>query len=195
MYIAGRAALDEADALEVELELKWGRDRLRLLVSTELREKFDRQRYLTSQARWNGGLEDVKREAGRMVKAWRALDSAAEAAGAEVLDPAIWEVSLPDGTVATLVREPQLMNRIAAEGRRINVYTLAEIAQMIAAFPELIEAKKHFPGATITPTKTEVRDPLETPMGGEKSEGIFDATPPIDGIEGFNWETGDDIPF
>ena len=43
-YIAGRAELDEADKLEVELELKWGRDRLRLLVPVELREKFDRQR-------------------------------------------------------------------------------------------------------------------------------------------------------
>ena len=37
MYIAGRASLDEADAVEVELELKWGRDRLRLLVDTALR--------------------------------------------------------------------------------------------------------------------------------------------------------------
>ena len=61
-YMSGRAALDEADALEVELSIKWGCDRLRLLVSTELREKFDRQRYLTSQARWHGQLDDVIRE-------------------------------------------------------------------------------------------------------------------------------------
>lgn len=195
MYIAGRAALDEADAMEVELELKWGRDRLRLLVDTALREKFDRQRYLTSQARWKGSLEDVKREAARMTTAWRALDKAATEAGAKVLDPAIWEVALEDGTVATLVREPQLANRILAEGRRINVYTLEEIAQMISAFPELVKAKLEFPGATVTRTKTEVRDPLETPMGGPKSEGMFDSTAPIDGVSGFDWEQGDAIPF
>ena len=195
MYIAGRAALDEADALEVQLELKWGRDRLRLLVSTELREKFDRQRYLTSQARWTGNLEDVKREAARMAKAWTALDKAAEANGAEVLDPAIWEVCLEDGTVATVVREPQLANRILAEGRKINVYTLDEIAHIISAFPEIAMAKKEFPGATVTKTKTAVQDPLDTPIGPPTAEGIFDATPPIDGIEGFSWETGDDIPF
>ena len=195
MYIAGRAALDEADALEVELELKWGRDRLRLLVSTELREKFDRQRYLTSQARWTGNLEDVKREAARMAKAWTALDKAAEANGAEVLDPAIWEVCLEDGTVATIVREPQLANRILAEGRKINVYTLDEIANIISAFPEIAMAKKEFPGATVTKTKTIVQDPLDTPIGPPTAEGIFDAAPPIDGIEGFSWETGDDIPF
>jgi len=195
MYIAGRAALDEADALEVQLELKWGRDRLRLLVSTELREKFDRQRYLTSQARWTGNLEDVKRESARMAKAWAALDKAAEANGAEVLDPAIWEVCLEDGTVATVVREPQLANRILAEGRKINVYTLDEIAHIISAFPEIAMAKKEFPGATVTKTKTAVQDPLDTPIGPPTAEGIFDATPPIDGIEGFSWETGDDIPF
>jgi hypothetical protein len=195
MYIAGRAALDEADALEVQLELKWGRDRLRLLVSTELREKFDRQRYLTSQARWTGNLEDVKREAARMAKAWTALDKAAEANGAEVLDPAIWEVCLEDGTVATIVREPQLANRILAEGRRINVYTLDEIANIISAFPEIAMAKKEFPGATVTKTKTIVQDPMDTPVGPGRTEGIFDSAPPIDGIEGFSWEAGEDIPF
>jgi len=195
MYIAGRAALDEADALEVDLELKWGRDRLRLLVDTALREKFDRQRYLTSQARWTGTLEDVKREAERMTKAWRALDKAATEAGAEVLDPAIWEVALQDGSVATIVREPQLLNRISAEGRKINAYTLEEIGMMISAFPDLIDVKKHFPGAKITKTKNQVRDPLETPIGPDKTEGIFDSTPPIDGVQGFDWEVGDDLPF
>lgn len=196
MYIAGRAALDEADALEVEMELKWGRDRLRLLVSTELREKFDRQRYLTSDARWSGGLEDVRREAGRMAKAWIALDKAATQAGAQILDPAIWEVCLDDGTVATIVREPQLVNRILAEGRKINVYTLEEIAHMISAFPEVAKVKQEFPGATVTRTKTQVTDPLQTPLGSSTEEGIFDNTAPIDGPpKGFDWESGDDIPF
>lgn len=194
MYIAGRAVLDEADALEVELELKWGRDRLRLLVDPSLREKFDRQRYLTSQARWEGDLEDVRREAARMVKAWKALDKAATDAGAEVLDPAIWEVALENGTVATIVRDPQLANRVLAEGRRVNVYTLDEIAHMISQLPALIKAKEIFPGATVTKTKTKVTDPLDTPIGNRTEEGIFDASAPIDGVKGWN-NDGDDIPF
>lgn len=194
MYIAGRAALDEADALEVELELKWGRDRLRLLVDTALREKFDRQRYLTSQARWQGGLEDVKREGARMANAWKALDKAAEANGAQVLDPSIWEVALEDGTVATILREPQLANRILAEGRRINVYTLEEISHIISAFPEICKVKHQFPGAEVTRTKTQVVDPLIDSPGG-RQEGIVDPAAPIDGIQAFDWEKGDDIPF
>jgi len=196
MYIAGRAALDEADALEVQLELKWGRDRLRLLVGTPLREKFDRQRYLTSQARWKGNLEDVKREAARMAKAWKALDKAATENGEKVLDPAVWEVVLADGTVASIVKEPQLANRLLAEGRRINLYTLEEIANMISAFPDMCKAKEAFPGATVTRTKTQVFDSLATPMGGDlKQEGVFDVAPPIDGVEAFDWEQGDDMPF
>jgi len=195
MYLAGRAALDEADALEVELELKWGRDRLRLLVGVELREKFDRQRYLTSNARWTGDLEDVRREATRMVKAWRALDRAAEEAGAQVLDPAIWEVALADGSVATIIREPQLANRILAEGRRINVYTLEEIGHIISAFPEIAKAKEMFPGAEVTKTKMQVIDPLASPLGSVHEEGIFDASAPIDGAKDFEMEGGDDIPF
>ena len=49
-YIAGRAWLDEADATAAQMEAKWGVDRLRLLVRPELREKFDRQRYLLNRA-------------------------------------------------------------------------------------------------------------------------------------------------
>ena len=108
----------------------------------------------------------------------------------------IWEVCLDDGTVATIVREPQLANRILAEGRRINVYTLEEIAHMISAFPEVAKVKQEFLGAKVTKTKTQVIDPLITPVGSTTEEGIFDETPPIDGApEGFDWERGDDIPF
>jgi hypothetical protein len=79
-YIAGRAYIDGADETAAEMEAKWGCDRLRLLVGPELREKFDRQRYLLNQAIWHGELEAVRRESGRMVMAWQALDRAAVAA-------------------------------------------------------------------------------------------------------------------
>ena len=96
-YIAGRAWLDEADATAAAMEVKWGVDRLRLLVGLELREKFDRQRYLLNQAIWHGELEDVRRESGRAVKAWLALDAAATEAGATPLDPLVWEVAVGTG--------------------------------------------------------------------------------------------------
>jgi hypothetical protein len=99
-YLKGRAYIDGADKTAAEMEAKWGADRLRLLVSPELREKFDRQRYLFNQAIWFGELEDVRRESGRMVNAWMALDGAAESAGALKLSREVWEVTLADGSVA-----------------------------------------------------------------------------------------------
>src|SRR5215207_11069751 len=85
-YLSGRAAIDEVDALAASMESKWGCDRLRLLVCRELRERFDRQRYLFNQAIWHGkDVEAVRREAGRMVRAWKALDKAATEAGQEPL--------------------------------------------------------------------------------------------------------------
>src|SRR3954451_14607327 len=74
-WLAGRAALDEADALATEMERKWGCGRLRLVVPPELRARFDSQRWKLLQAQWHGTLEDLVREASRMAKAWRALDA------------------------------------------------------------------------------------------------------------------------
>src|ERR1700749_2246308 len=102
-YLAGRAYIDGADETAAEMESKWGADRLRLLVSPELREKFDRQRYLFTQAIWHGDLEAVRREAGRMVNAWQALDRAATDAGKQPLSPLVWEIPLDDKTVAAIV--------------------------------------------------------------------------------------------
>src|SRR5829696_3426767 len=122
-YIAGRAVLDETDAVAADMEAKWGCGRLRLLVSPELREKFDRQRVLFNQAVWHGqDLEQVRRESLRMVKAWQALDQAATEAGERPVDPTAIETVLPDGTVAVIV--PDGMAYVPqADGRRMAVYT------------------------------------------------------------------------
>ena len=93
-YLAGRAYIDEADLTAAQMETRWGAGRLRLLVSPEMREKFDRQRYLLSAAIWHGDLEAVRREAKRMVTAWVALDKAATEAGKAAISPLVWEVAL-----------------------------------------------------------------------------------------------------
>jgi hypothetical protein len=157
-YIAGRAYVDEADATAVELERKWGVGRLRLLVGPELREKFDRQRYLFNQAIWHGGLEDVRNQSMRMVKAWLALDKVATEAGKTKANPAVLETVLADGTVAVIV--PHAGVDVQAEGRRVSVYTLDEIARLLDGYPGLAKIKQQFPGATVTAVR-ERGDPLD----------------------------------
>ena len=160
-YIAGRAYLDGADETAAEMEAKWGCDRLRLLVSPELREKFDRQRYLLNQAIWHGELEAVRRESNRMVAAWLALDRAAEAAGASKLNPVVWEVPLADGSVAAIVPDDAHAHHVVAEGRAVSVFTLEEIGRLLSNYPDIARSKMMFPGATITAVRRSVDDPLK----------------------------------
>lgn len=174
-YLAGRAHIDGVDAVAVEMEAKWGADRLRLLVSPELRERFDRQRYLMNRAIWHGDLDDVRTQSARMVKAWRALDAKASQEGHQRLSPRVWEVALADGTVAALVPTAADAMAVVAEGRKLNVYTLDEIARLLDGYPLLAKVKAAFPGATVTATRGSVDDPLDTM--GDSREPLDDPLP------------------
>lgn len=166
-YVYGRSFIDGADALALDLERRWGCGRLRLLVDAELRARFDSQRQKLNHAMRHGELEDVKREATRMQNAWRALDAAAMLSGVAVLSPLVWEVVLPNGKVAVLVRDTVDAHAVVAEGRATNVYTLDEIANLIHGFPEIVKAKEVFPGAEVVRVSP-IRDPVEN---WEEAEG------------------------
>lgn len=174
-HIAGRAHVDEVDALAIELERKWGCGRLRLLVSAELREKFDRQRYLMNQAIWHGDLEAVRRESGRMVKAWRALDRVAMEAGKQPLPREVWEVRMEDGTVAAIVPDNERAAVVLAEGREMSVFTLDEIGKLLTRYASLIAIKRAWPGATVEAVRTSIVDPLESV--GDTIEPLDDPLP------------------
>src|SRR6185437_11114874 len=148
------------DETACEMEAKWGADRLRLLVSADLRERFDRQLYLFNQASWRGELKDVRREASRMVIAWFALDRAAENAGASKLSSEVWEVPLADGSVAAIVRDDTDAKSVITEGRQLAVYTLEEIGRLLSAHPQIAKAKQVFPGATVVSVRRSFEDPL-----------------------------------
>ena len=160
-YIAGREHIDDLDMLAIQMEEKWGRDRLRLLVDRDLRQKFDRQRYKVNNAIWHGNLQDVKAEAGRMMNAWRALDRAAEAAGRGLLAPEVWECVTPHGTVVALVKNDADLSKVVADGRHVEVYTVAEVGRLLANYPEVAKAKASFPGAQVTYVSGPPRDPLD----------------------------------
>lgn len=175
-YIAGRAYLDGADETAAEMEQKWGCDRLRLLVDAPLREKFDRQRYLLNQAIWHGELEGVRRESGRMVSAWLALDRMATAAGKQPLAPTVWEITLEDGSVAAIVPDDTHAHAVVGEGRKVSVFSLEEIGRLLSHYPEIAKTKLVFPGATVTQVRRSVDDPLHA---------IADSQEPLDDSIGF----------
>jgi poly(3-hydroxybutyrate) depolymerase len=175
-FITGQAEIDDVDLLAIEMETKWGVDRLRLLVPVDLREKFDRQRYLLNRATWHGDLQDVIREAKRMCAAWRALDKAATAAGKPERAAEVWELALEDGRTVALVRTVDDARKVRPDGRFVDVYTLDEIGHLIHGFPALAKIRETFPGATVERVRTRIKDPLDA---------IPDSKAPID----------DPIPF
>jgi hypothetical protein len=177
-YLAGRAYIDGADETAVEMETnKWGVDRLRLLVSPELRERFDKQRYLFNQAIWHGDLEQVRRESARMVNAWMALDRAAESAGSVKLDARVWEVALADGSVAAIVQDTAAARHVISEGRHVVVYTLEEIGRLLSAYPDIARVKEVFPGAEVTAARRSIEDPLSAIH--DTSVGLDDEIPDL----------------
>ena len=158
-YIAGRAHLDGVDAMAVAMEAKWGNGRLRLLVPPELREKFDRQRYLLNGAINHGDLAAVIREAARMTTAWRALDTAAEQAGANQLPLGVLEVTLEDGSVVAIAQD---YDSRLAKGRAVAVYTLDEIGHILSRYQALNVVKLTWPGATVVRVNKSIPDPLDS---------------------------------
>jgi hypothetical protein len=159
--LAGQAEIDETDKVAIEMERKWGRDRLRLLVEPQLRERFDRQRYLLNQAVWHGDLQKVITESRRMTTAWKVLDRKAEEAGGKPLDPLVWELVLPKtGTVVALVRDGDA-GKVVSDGRYMDVYELSEIGHLLEAFPDIVKLKNRFPGASVTAVRSRITDPLD----------------------------------
>ena len=155
-YFGGQAEIDEVDLVARDMEARWGADRLRLMVDAELRAKFDSQRHKLDQAIWYGSLDDVRTEARRMIKAWKVLDAKATEMGRERLKPTVWEIPLPNGTVAALVRYNEDVKDVSADSRWVQIYTMDEIGRLIAGFPEIVKAKEIWKGAEITAVRTNI---------------------------------------
>lgn len=163
------AALSNLDALARQMERKWGAARLPALVPDDLCQKFYRQRQKLAEASHNHRDDDTIVEAARMATAWRYLDQEASRLGAEPIHPSVWETTLSDGTVVAIVRDDDEAAAVDPAERKMNVYTLAEVARLIEAMPTVMAIKDKWPGATVKETRV----------------------PPPDSF----WERGDEIPF
>jgi hypothetical protein len=125
-----QAMVEDVDQVAVAMERKWGIDRLRLLVSVDLRARFDAQKDRLDQAIASNLEDHVRVQTRAMTRAWEAVDRAAMEAGHWPLRTEVWELSLPDtGEVVSLVRTEAEAHHVVAPGR---VFTLAQIAVLIA---------------------------------------------------------------
>jgi len=173
-YLSGQAAIDGADAVAIAMEKCWGIDRLRLLVSPELREKFDRQRFLYNTAIRSGDLQEVLTQSARMIKAWNALDMAAESAGQPPRASEAMETTLADGTVVAIVFDDTEAKRVVRSGRRVVVYTLEELGRILDHYAEVGKVKAAFPGASVTIIRKSIQDPLDAIPDGVSLDDRMD---------------------
>ena len=161
MFITGQAWVDELTLCVEGMERKWGAGRLRLMVGPELREKFDRQRYLTNQAVWHGDLEDVKAQCRRMISGWKALDKVASDAGLERCATEAWEVAGASGLVHVIVRTIDDAKDYKMGRQNACVYTLAEVAVILDALSPVEALKSAFPDAEVVQLRRDVGDALD----------------------------------
>lgn len=168
-----KAITDGVDFTAAQMERKWGIDRLRLLVSDDLRTRFDAQAEKFNAAIESGLSDLITVQAEGMKRAWQALDKAAETAGHKPLSPEVWEVKLPaTGRAVAVVRTSAEAHLVATPERE--TWTLSEIARLIEnAGSTLSEIKRTFPGAELT--------------------AIHKTDAPA--VPSFDWSKGDDIPF
>jgi len=165
-----RNALATYDAVVRAAEVKWGIDRLPLLVEAELRDRFWAQMDILNAAILKGSGPDVEEAVAATVRGVQALERRATELGAQPVSGEVWEETTPQGAVVAVCRDASEIAKIRDEGRIDRVYTMSEVAAIVEAWEEskagqaTNKVKSLFPGATIESVKPQ---PAELELNDE----------------------------
>jgi hypothetical protein len=160
------AIIEAVDRVGKDMDAKWGLGRLPTLVSPDWAQKFASQKRKMHDACWSWNVAETLKHGEAMIRAYRKLDELATAAGHRPGPAEQWEFEGPDGLIV-LVCDRERMNQVETGGRRCQVWSLDEVAEVIRKHPTITVAKDCFPGAevvSIRPVqqfKTELNDSLE----------------------------------
>ena len=147
-----------------EHNLRWGFNRLPHLVPIAETERFVRARH-----KWNiacfecagslnpDDLDRVRKQGEALMRGFDHLARLAIEAGHDPLPATTWEFELEDGTPVILVRDRAELSQVDTGGRTAQVWSLDEIATILAKFPMMARAKECFPGSEVIQMRT---DPL-----------------------------------
>lgn len=119
-------------ATQREYDRKWGRDRLKRLVGSEMTGKFASAMERYTAARRSGNLTELEHRADVVKRGYAAMDKAAIAAGHEPLPPNVWEAVDEVGNRFVFVNDseaiPQLSEEITAGAA---VWHLGEVIKVM----------------------------------------------------------------
>jgi hypothetical protein len=146
-------ALRPLDLVAVEMENRWGVDRLPGLVDPDTAAKFGRAKARLDAAIDSRDPNAVAKRAGVMIRAWRSLDAEATEAGAKQVSKKLrilrddegksFGIAVDEATATAAVRSGDYPDT--------SIWSLNEVVRVLGAHEmELANAvKETFPGATL----------------------------------------------
>lgn len=157
-----KTVIETVDRHAREVNVRWGFNRLPHLVPVKWAEGFAKQKRAWETACFEcagslspADLERVRTEGATMIRAYDKLATIATEQGETQYPPTRWEFELKDGTPVVLVRDRSELAQVDLGGRKGQVWSLDEIADVIAKFPDIARAKECFPGAEVIQLRTE----------------------------------------
>jgi len=156
--------LTEYDRVVSEYERRWGIERLPLLVSPELRDRFWQQIDKLNDAIHRDAPNDVEHHVAVTLRAYAALEKEAIAMGGVEIGDDVWTAEV-DGKVVAVVRDVHAVGGIKKEMPDALVYCVQEVAAILAKWSEqnklVADVKDVFPGAVVTDVKSTMKDKLD----------------------------------
>lgn len=149
----------ELDAIASRYERAWGVNRLPLLVSEQSAAKWQTALDLLAAEYPPAGFtwEQVRQS---LARGWAALEAEAKARGHEPLPGPVAEAEWMPGRLFAIAHDDahrQAMElRNKADKRTVGIFTVAEVARLIAHIPIVGEIKEAWPLADLQPPRRPV---------------------------------------
>lgn len=157
--------LTEYDRVVSDYERRWGVERLPLLVSPELRDRFWAQMDKLNDAIHREAPVDVEHQVQVTLRAYAALEKEAIAMGGLEITNEAWTAPMKDGGVVAICRDVHQIGNIKKEMPDALVYSVQEVAAILAAWADqnklASQVKEAFPDAYVSDVKTEAEETLD----------------------------------
>ena len=156
-------AVAPVDRLVIEMDRKWGTDRLPELVSVSMSQKYGSAVAKMNAAVEAGDVEECRKRCEVVVRGLQAMDAEAERVGAERACTDVWEVEI-DGKLFGVMKDGRGWRAIKEQRPELELLTLREVALAYRYFREHwmgeLEkaAKQSFPGAEMIDIKGKTFD-------------------------------------
>ena len=137
--------ISDHDIKSMQMDVKWGTDKLPDLVPNDLADKYLKQQDRFRRAFRNNDQAGIQKHGRGMIKAYEVLDREAKKQGAKVIDPSdYWSVEV-EGIEVRLVKTDEEMPREKPDG--VAYLSVGELMKFVPA--DVISIKETFAGCKI----------------------------------------------